>query len=118
MQEQKDQKGASWWAWTKQYVIGLGAGVVCAAYGLIALIVGKTFLPGLSGDDHMLHNRTGAALAAAYLVGGLFLILRLHLERKAQAPRTRENLYLLENVLLVGFIGTVVYVLFHMGTAH
>jgi len=118
MKEQKDNKGgASWWAWTKQYVIGLGVGIICTVYGLIALVVGKTFLPSLNRNNHMLRNRAGVALAVAYLTGGLFLIARLHLEKKTHIPRARANLYLLENALLIGFIGTLVYVLFHMGAA-
>jgi len=116
-QEKKAARVARW-AWLKEYCIGVVAGTLCAAYGVIALFIGRTFLPGLKGNSHTLKDRSGAALASAYLVGGLYLVLRFYVEKRWHAPASRANLYLLENVLLIGFVAALVYVLFHMGVAH
>jgi hypothetical protein len=56
-------------------------------------------------------------LAAGYLIGGIFLVIRLFLEKKAHSTGARANVYLLENVLLVGFIASMVYLLLSMGEA-
>lgn len=102
--------------WLKRYVLGLGIGTTAAAYGVVALLMRKTFLPGLAGNNHMVRNRSGQALAAAYLVGGLYLLLRLFLAKRMGPARARSWLYWLESAMLAGFIGALVYVLLNVGT--
>jgi hypothetical protein len=99
----------------RQYVLGLGVGGAAALYGLVALLMGRTFLPGLTAPGHMATGRSGLAMALAYLLGGLYLLVRLFLEARARTNETRARLYALEIPILAGFIAATVYVLMHMG---
>ena len=118
MTESKDEKSAEGWAWFTRYVLGAGLGVACAAYGTFALLVGRTYLPGLAGHDHTLSDRTGTALAGGYLAGGLFLIARLYLEKRVSAKESWANLYFAQNLLLIILIACLGYVLMNVGSAH
>ena len=104
--------------WFSRYVIGLALGALCAAYGVVALLMGRTFLPGLRAADLFIGNRSGRALAAAYLLGGLFLIARFYVRGGDEPAPHRAWLYWLQNLLLAGFVGTLGYVLFNVGTLH
>lgn len=117
MTAEEHHQQTSRWEWTKRYVIGLGAGIVCSVYGLIALLLGEAFLPALQGEDHILANQNGLALAGAYLAGGLFLLLRFYADKKVHAQPARANLYLLQNLVLIALIAALAYVLLHVGTA-
>ncbi|KPK61976.1 MAG: hypothetical protein AMK73_07105 [Planctomycetes bacterium SM23_32] len=99
----------------KQYVVGLGLGSVGAVYGAIALLTRHTFLPGLKGGNSTVSGAHGAALAAAYLVGGLFLICRFFLHPRCRSERSRAQVYLVENVLLTLLIASLAYVLWQVG---
>ena len=117
MSAQHHSKKISRWAWIKQYVIGLGLGMVFAVYGVIALLTDRAFLPALQGEDHILTNTNGFALGGAYLAGGVFLLLRFYFEKKVHAQPSRANLYLVQNLVLIALIGALAYVLLHVGTA-
>ena len=106
------------WAWFRRNVLGLGLGALAACYGIIALVVGKTYLPGLAGTDHTLSDQTGTALAGGYLAGGLFLLLRLYVEQRVRSEEGWKNLYLAQNVLLIALVACLIYVLMHVGSAH
>ena len=111
--ERKDRLSGK--GWVREYVLGLGVGTAAALYGIVAMVMGRTFLPSLHGTSHMVKNLSGLALAAAYLLGGLYLLLRLFLEKRMAPDLARRRLYVLENVILVGLIGALVYVLLHVG---
>jgi len=115
MSNAEEQNGPSRRRVLKQYVIGLGIGSVAALYGLVALAVGRTFLPGLQGNGHTVAGASGRALAGAYLLGGLYLLLRLFIEPRTARDRPNALLYGLENLVLVGFIAALIYVLMHVG---
>jgi hypothetical protein len=99
----------------KEYVLGLVVGPLCAIYGLVALWMQQTFLPGLKGDGHTISGTRGAALATAYLTGGLYLLARLFIHHRCRSESARAQLYLAENVLLVLLIAALAYVLWHVG---
>lgn len=101
----------SWWAllWT---LVGAGA----AAYGIVALATGRTFLPGYHASRLLIGGHTGAALALGYLSGGLYMVVRHYLEGMVSSPEGRSHLYLIEKALLVAFIASLVYSLLHVGT--
>ncbi len=103
-------------AWVKEYGIGLGLGPMCALYGLIALLGGRTFLPGLRGGKMTVTGPNGLGLAAAYVAGGLFLICRFFVHRRCRTRFARGQIYLLENLLLIVVIAALVYVLLKVGT--
>ncbi len=103
--------------WIKCYIVGLGVGTIGVLYGTVALLMGKTLLPGHRGDGLMVAGRSGFALALTYLLGGLYLLMRCYLEGRAQPTRGRPQLYVLENGVLLGFIGALIYVLLHVGEA-
>ena len=103
-------------SWVRQYVIGLGVGAASAVYGLIALWTRHTFLPGLKGGNATVSGAHGAGLAAAYTVGGLYLICRFFLHRRCRSEARRAQLYLVENVLLLVLIASLGYVLWQVGT--
>ena len=115
MSNADEQTGPSRRRVLKRYVIGLGLGSIAAIYGLVALAVGRTFLPGLQGNGHTVAGASGRALAAGYLLGGLYLLLRLFVEPRAGKDRPHALLYVLENLVLVGFIAALIYVLMHVG---
>jgi len=118
MTETTSDKPTGRWAWLRRYVFGLGFGVTAACYGIIALIIGETYLPGLAGNDPTLSDQTGTALAGGYLAGGLFLLLRLYLEERVRNNEAWKNLYFVQNVLLIALITCLGYVLLHVGSAH
>jgi len=102
--------------WLKRYVLGLAVGPAAALYGVAALLVGRTFLPGLHGDSHTVAGASGRALAGGYLLGGAYLFVRFYLEKRLAAKR-HAGFYALENLLLAGFVAALVYVLLHVGAA-
>ena len=101
------------WFW--EYVVGLGLGGVAALYGLVALAVGRTFLPGLHGNGYTVGGTSGQALAGSYLIGGLYLVIRLYLEDRIESASGKSLLYLAQCLLLAGFIASLIYVLLHVG---
>jgi hypothetical protein len=100
----------------KEYGLGLGLGGACALYGLVALWLGHTYLPGLKGGNHTVAGKDGAVLAAAFIAGGLYLIARLFVHRRCHSEGRRAQVYLVEVVLLGGLIASLVYVLWQVGT--
>ena len=115
MGEEHKQERLSRTEWFKRYVVGLGAGTVAALYGIVAMLMGRTFLPGLTGTSHTVKNRSGLALAVGYLLGGLYLLLRLYLEKRMDPATRRSRLYWTENVLLAGLTAALIYVLLNVG---
>lgn len=102
--------------WLKEYVVGLGVGTCATLYGLVALWIGHTFLPGLKGGNSTVAGAHAAGLAGAYVAGGLYLLCRFFLHRRCRREARRAQLYLVENVLLVLFIVALVYTLLQVGT--
>ncbi len=103
--------------WFRQYVIGLGLGLVSAVYGVIAMLTRNSFLPGLKGGSHTVTGSHAVAVALVYLAGGLFLAFRFFLDPRCRARHTRAEVYLAENLLLMLLIAAAVYVLLSVGTA-
>jgi hypothetical protein len=101
----------------KEYVIGLGVAICSALYGAYALMVGQSYLPGVRGGTTTVGGTHGRGVALAYLVGGVFLFLRFFLEKRCHREFTRNQIYLVENMLLIVLIGTLIYVLLNVGTA-
>ena len=99
----------------RQYVLGLGVGTLAAVYGVVALLMGSTFLPGLRAQGHLITGRSGAALGAAYLLGGVYLLLRMFVEPRVRSDSSRGHLYVVQIPVLAGFIVALVYVLMHVG---
>jgi hypothetical protein len=97
-------------------VVGLGLGTACALYGLLALWTHHTFLPGLKGGASTVSGAHGAAAAAAYLAGGLFLICRFYVQVRCRSFAARRRVYRVQNLLLVALIAALVYVLWQVGT--
>lgn len=100
----------------KRYILGWLLGPLSAVYGVLAMITGRVFLPGLHGDGFMLCGAGAPVLASAYISGGLFLFLRLALEREERSGPYRSLIYAAENVLLLAFICALVYVLVSVDT--
>jgi hypothetical protein len=117
MRRRNEQKRESGTNWLRQYVVGLGLGLVSAVYGLIALVMRNSFLPGLKGGSHTVKGPHAVAVAIVYLAGGLFLVFRFFLDPRCRARHTRAEVYLAENVLLILLIAAAVYVLLSVGTA-
>jgi hypothetical protein len=115
MSEHSKQESPPGREWFWEYVVGLGLGGVAAFYGLVALAMGRTFLPGLHGNGHTVGGTSGRALAGSYLIGGLYLIIRLYLERRMEPGPSKSLLYLAQCLLLAGFIASLIYVLLHVG---
>jgi hypothetical protein len=101
------------WVW--KYAMGLGLGGVATLYGLVALAVGRTFLPGVHGNGYTVGGTSGQALAGSYVIGGLYLIVRLYLEHRIDSDTGNSLLYALQCLLLAGFIASLIYVLLHVG---
>ncbi len=95
----------------KEYILGWTLGVAATVYGLIAMLTGRAFIPGLHGGDLTLGGRGGTALALAYMSGGVFLLLRLVLEKKTKSRSAQTALYMAQNMLLLVFIASLVYIL-------
>ncbi len=106
-----------WLLWVIQYVVGLMIGVPAALYGMYALMSGRTYLPGLRGGTATVHGSHGVGAALLYLAGGIFLVCRFFLHRRFRSHSARSQVYLLENLLLMVFIGAAFYVLLNVGTA-
>ncbi len=104
-------------SFAKKYIIGWGLGPMAAVYGLISLLVGRAFLPGLHGDNITLGGRGGAVLSLAYISGGVFLFLRLVIDKR-QKSNAWQNilLYMVQNILLIVFIASLIYVLLRVDT--
>ncbi len=115
MVEDENKAGLSSKEWWKRYGLGAGAGTVLALYGLVALLIGQTFLPGLEGEGWTIGGKSGQALAGAYLGGGVYLALRLYVDKRVESKSARTFLYACQCLLLVGLIGLLVYVLLHVG---
>ncbi len=103
--------------WIKEYVVGLGLAALLALYGLYALIVGWTYLPGVRGGTATVGGMHGRGVALAYMVGGIFLFFRHFLEKRCHRQFHRDQVHFLENVLLIVLIAVLVYVLLNVGTA-
>jgi FtsH-binding integral membrane protein len=110
MSDEKDETGRR--AWLKQNVLGLGLGTAAFMYGLIALAMGRAFVPGFSLRDSLLTGDAALAMALAFISGGAYLFLRFFLERRLRKPSTRAQVYMVQVALLVGFIGSLLFVLF------
>ncbi len=110
--EEKSTQG-----WVKEYIVGLGLGTGAALYGIYSLFAGSTYMPGLRGGTTSVHGSHGVGAAIMYLAGGLFLVMRFFVHRRCRLEATRSQVYLLENVLLVVFVGSAFYVLLNVGTA-
>ncbi len=95
----------------KEYILGWTLGAAAAAYGLIAMLTGRAFIPGLHGGDLTLGGRGGTSLALAYMSGGVFLLIRFVLEKRAKNRPGQTALYMAENMLLLVFIAALVYML-------
>jgi len=100
--------------WLKEFGIGLGLGCGAFGYAIVALATGRTFLPGLPGNTHTVGGPSGTALAFAYLLGGAYLFARHFLQRRLSPGGPTAALYALQNALLAGFIGSLIYVLLYV----
>jgi hypothetical protein len=109
-------KGEQKTSWFTERVIGLGLGSAITLYGLFALWTRRTFLPGIKGGSPTVTGAHGAALAAAYFAGGMFLIFRFYIHERCRSARRRGQVYLIENALLVMLIVALIYVLWQVGT--
>ena len=96
-------------------MLGRVIGPVAAFYGVVALLMGKTFLPGYQVHALLIGGRPGTALAAGYLAGGIYLVLRFHVERRPMSESTGRHVYTAETLLLTVFIASLVYALLHVG---
>jgi hypothetical protein len=101
----------------KRYVLGLCGGVAATLYGLVALMAGQAFLPGVQGNEHFIGGRSGVAMALSYLLGGVYLFLRLFLGEKTKKSSLRYVWPGIYNLLLIGLIVALIYVITHVGTA-
>ncbi|MFW5923160.1 MAG: hypothetical protein ACOCSQ_02125 [Planctomycetota bacterium] len=116
MDEELDNvNGESRWASVRIYGIGVGLASASALYGLIALLLGRAFLPGLSANGLTVGGSSGRALAASYLVGGIYLFLRLYLGPRLKSSPWYSLLYGVQCLLLAGLIALLIYMLMHMG---
>ncbi|MFW6457456.1 MAG: hypothetical protein ACOC0A_04100 [Planctomycetota bacterium] len=115
MMQEDNAKQSSCWEWTKEYGIGIGLGGLLTIYGAVALLTGQAFLPSLQGDGLTVGGKSGLALAGAYLFGGVYLFLRLHLEGAVESQLHRSIVYALQCLLLAALIILLVYVLLHVG---
>jgi hypothetical protein len=104
-------------AWIKEYVVGFGLAAALALYGVYALIVGWSYLPGVRGGAAAVSGMHGRGVALAYLVGGLFLFFRHFLEKRCRRQFYRDQVHFVENLLLIVLIAALVYVLLNVGTA-
>ena len=90
--------------WFKEYVLGLAAGSAGAIYGIAAMMVGRTYLPGRwVGRGRMVTGPAGFALALAYVAGGLYLVVHFFVDRRVHSVQAHNGLYVLQLVLLAAF---------------
>jgi hypothetical protein len=99
-------------SWLKQYVVGLGLGGLSALYGVVALLTGRTYMPGFTARDAVLRGAPADAMALAFLCGGGYLFLRFFLERRLHKSASRAQIYMVQVALLMAFIGSLLFVLF------
>ena len=99
----------------KEYFLGLFVGSAATVYGIVALWMRETLLPGLKGDGHTISGGRGAALAGAYFLGGLYLLARFFLHHRCRSDTLRAQLYLAENILLALLIAALAFVLWRVG---
>ncbi len=102
--------------WFRCYVLGFGLGSAATLYGVLALLMGRTFLPGYHAAALLVKGGSALALALAYLTGGVYLLLRLFVERKAPAFTARSQVHLAQNALLGVFIAALAYTLWRVGS--
>jgi hypothetical protein len=113
---ENDRKNGCEGDW-KTWLLGYGLGPVAALYGVIAALMGKAFLPGYyHAQGLMLEGKSGLVLACTYFLGGVYLIARYALEGRVKSLPAQNALYGLQNLLLVGFIASLIYVLVNVGT--
>ena len=117
MDKDRRQPGSARLLWVKTYVLGWAVGVPATLYGIVALAMGRTFLPGRHAHELLVRGRSGLALAAAYTLGGAYLLVRCLLEGRVRSEKARTRLYALENGILLGFLAALIYVLLHVGEA-
>jgi len=101
----------------KEYGLGLVVAAAGVFYGAYSLMVGHSYLPGVRGGTSQVSGMHGRGVGLAYLVGGLFLFFRLFLEKRCRREFTRDQVYFLQNLLLIVLIAVLVYVLLNVGTA-
>jgi hypothetical protein len=116
MDEKAEQRSSPRSDWVKQYVIGLVLGSLSALYGLYALVTRHAFLPNLVPGHSTLVGNSAMPLAAGYLSGGLYLVLRFFVHRRCRSEPARAQVYLAENALLMAFIAALVYLLLKVGS--
>jgi hypothetical protein len=81
-------------------------------------MAGQAFLPGVQGNEHFVGGRSGVAMALSYLLGGVYLFLRLFLGEKTEENSSLRYVWLgIYNLLLIGLIVALIYVITHVGTA-
>ncbi len=95
----------------KKHILGRVLGPAAAVYGLIAMLTGRAFLPGLQGNGHTLGGRGGFAMALAYLCGGIYLFIRLAPDKRMKKKEVQMALYTAQSALLLVFIAALAYVL-------
>lgn len=61
-------------SWHTQNTVWLAVGSLVLLYGLLSLLIGKSYLPGLWKQKWVVTGADGFALALAYIVLGAFLI--------------------------------------------
>jgi len=101
----------------KEYVLGVAVGILGGVYGVYALMSGSTYIPGLQGGTATARGSHGVGAALVYLTGGVFLLFRFFVHPRCRSESARSQVYLLENLLLIAFIGSALYVLLRVGTA-
>ena len=99
--------------WFKEYVLGLAAGSAGAIYGIVAIIVGRTYLPShwRGGGGRMVTGPAGFALALAYVAGGLYLVVHFFVDRRVHSVQAHNTLYVLRMALLALLGGAVLVAL-------
>lgn len=103
-------------SWGKEYVVGLGLGTAAVLYGVAGIIMRRIYMPGFTAQDARLTGPSATAMAAAFIAGGLYLLLRLYGEKRLHTQSAKAQVYMAEVALLVAFIGGLLYVLFKVGT--
>jgi hypothetical protein len=116
MRRRAESKAEPKRTWFREYVVGLGLGGASTVYGLFALWTQHSFLPGLKGGSPMLTGLHSAAIAAVYISGGLYLVVRFYVHERLRKPAGRRRAYLAENFLLIMLISALAYVLWQVGT--
>jgi len=100
--------------WLRRYVLGFGLGAASALYGVFALMAGRAYLPSLRRGNSVVKGHHALAVAAAYLCGGLYLLLRFFLHERCRTRWARAQVYALEVLLLVLLIAALLFVLLYL----